>query len=96
MNEKCRLCGSYQFNLHQESIDQGELCDVHYWKVLALKGRDVVKFINEHLLELKSYEEAKKSKASNFVLDHFQVRAAETLKILEAAIDNFSSHSHTI
>jgi folate-binding Fe-S cluster repair protein YgfZ len=46
MNEKCRLCGSYQFNLHQESIDQGELCDVHYWKVLALKGRDVAKFIN--------------------------------------------------
>jgi hypothetical protein len=62
MNEKCRLCGSYQFNLHQESIDQGELCDVHYWKVLALKGRDVVKFINEHLLELKSYEEAKSRK----------------------------------
>ena len=28
-------CGSYQFNLHQRGIAQGELCDVHYWEVKA-------------------------------------------------------------
>jgi len=26
------LCGSYAFNLFSGGIDQGELCDVHYWQ----------------------------------------------------------------
>ncbi len=25
-------CGSYAFNLHQDGIDQVDLCDVHYWQ----------------------------------------------------------------
>jgi len=25
-------CGSYAFNLHADNIDQGDLCDVHYWQ----------------------------------------------------------------
>ena len=25
-------CGSYAFNLHADGIDQGDLCDVHYWQ----------------------------------------------------------------
>lgn len=25
-------CGSYAFNLQKEGIDQGNLCDVHYWQ----------------------------------------------------------------
>ena len=25
-------CGSYAFNLYKEDIDQGGLCDVHYWQ----------------------------------------------------------------
>ena len=25
-------CGSYQFNLYKYDIDQGDLCDVHYWQ----------------------------------------------------------------
>jgi hypothetical protein len=25
-------CGSYQFNLYKDDIDQGDLCDVHYWQ----------------------------------------------------------------
>lgn len=25
-------CGSFSFNLHQEGIVQGNLCDVHYWE----------------------------------------------------------------
>ena len=27
-----RNCGSFAFNLHKEGIDQGRLCDVHYWQ----------------------------------------------------------------
>lgn len=29
------VCGSYAFNLHQEGIDQGEFCDVCYWRSLC-------------------------------------------------------------
>jgi len=28
-------CGSYQFNLYKDDIDQGDLCDVHYWQTKA-------------------------------------------------------------
>jgi hypothetical protein len=28
-------CGSYQFNLYKDAIDQGKLCDVHYWQTKA-------------------------------------------------------------
>jgi len=33
-NRKLHLttCGSMSFNLAKENIDQGDLCDVHYWK----------------------------------------------------------------
>jgi hypothetical protein len=29
---KCIKCGGYAFNLYKEGIDQGGLCDVHYWQ----------------------------------------------------------------
>lgn len=32
-------CGSYQFNLYKYDIDQGDLCDVHYWQDQAQKAR---------------------------------------------------------
>ena len=32
---KCIKCGSYAFNLYKEDIDQGGLCDVHYWQYRA-------------------------------------------------------------
>jgi hypothetical protein len=40
MTERCKhikkdgfhTCGSYAFNLYKEDIDQGDLCDVHYWQ----------------------------------------------------------------
>jgi hypothetical protein len=31
-------CGSYQFNLYKDDIDQGELCDVHYWQTKAQRS----------------------------------------------------------
>jgi hypothetical protein len=31
-------CGSYQFNLYKHDIDQGDLCDVHYWQDRAQKA----------------------------------------------------------
>jgi hypothetical protein len=42
MNERCKhigkdgyRCGSYAFNLYKDDIDQGELCDVHFWQTKA-------------------------------------------------------------
>jgi hypothetical protein len=40
MNKRCKhiekdgfhTCGSYAFNLWKDDIDQGNLCDVHYWQ----------------------------------------------------------------
>ena len=29
---KCIKCGSHAFNLYAEEINQGGLCDVHYWQ----------------------------------------------------------------
>jgi hypothetical protein len=37
-------CGSYAFNLQQRDIDQGTLCDVHYWESRS-KERDT--YIND-------------------------------------------------
>ena len=33
--KKCIKCGSHAFNLYAEGIDQGGLCDVHYWQTKA-------------------------------------------------------------
>jgi hypothetical protein len=43
MNQRCTFvesdgfhhCGSYAFNLQRDGIDQGTLCDVHYWQARA-------------------------------------------------------------
>lgn len=32
-------CGSYAFNLEKDGIEQGDLCDVHYWQDQAKKAR---------------------------------------------------------
>ena len=44
MSERCKHvekngfnCGSYAFNLYKDGIDQGNLCDVHYWQAKALR-----------------------------------------------------------
>ena len=31
-NDGFHTCGSYAFNLVRDGIDQGDLCDVHYWQ----------------------------------------------------------------
>ena len=46
MNKRCKHieadgfhhCGSYAFNLYKENIEQGDLCDVHYWQDQAMKA----------------------------------------------------------
>ena len=51
MNERCKhvekdgfhRCGSYAFNLYKDDIDQGELCDVHYWQERALEAEALAK-----------------------------------------------------
>ena len=42
MNERCKhigkdghRCGSYAFNLYKDDVEQGDLCDVHYWQTKA-------------------------------------------------------------
>ena len=42
MSDRCKHieksgfnCGSYAFNLYKDGIDQGNLCDVHYWQAKA-------------------------------------------------------------
>lgn len=52
-------CGSYQFNLYKADIDQGDLCDVHYWQTKAQrewvgltdKEIDDIYWRNENLIE---------------------------------------------
>ena len=43
-------CGSYQFNLYKDEINQGELCDVHYWQTKA--QRQWVGLTPEEVLDL--------------------------------------------
>jgi len=56
MNERCKHvkedgfnCGSYAFNLYKDDIDQGDLCDVHYWQAKA--QRTWVGLTDEEMLE---------------------------------------------
>lgn len=42
-------CGSYQFNLKRDGIDQGTLCDVHYWQARGEARDAVVKAAQEYL-----------------------------------------------
>lgn len=41
--DKCIKCGSYAFNLYKEDIDQGGLCDVHYWQYRAHRAEALAK-----------------------------------------------------
>jgi len=47
-------CGSYQFNLHQDDIDQGNFCDVHYWQTKA--QRPWVGLTDEYLAQIDTEE----------------------------------------
>lgn len=45
MNKRCEYkdglgyrCGSYAFNLYKEKIEQGDICDRHYWQDQAMKA----------------------------------------------------------
>lgn len=49
MSKRCNFkrgdnwcCGSYAFNLAKEGIEQGELCDRHYWQVRAMEAESAV------------------------------------------------------
>ena len=47
MADGFHTCGSYAFNLLRNGIDQGALCDVHYWQDKAEK----LKALNAELAE---------------------------------------------
>lgn len=44
-------CGSRQFNLWQDEIDQEELCDVHYWQARATRSENMLKESYSQLLD---------------------------------------------
>jgi len=57
MNKRCKHvrqdgfnCGSYAFNLYKDDIDQGDLCDVHYWQAKA--QRTWVGLTNEERMDI--------------------------------------------
>lgn len=65
MSERCKhiekngfRCGSYAFNLYKDGIDQGNLCDVHYWQEKAQrtwvdltdKEIDNINYTSAHML----------------------------------------------
>jgi hypothetical protein len=37
------ICASRQFNLWKQDIDQGDMCDVHYWQVESERIASIVK-----------------------------------------------------
>ena len=52
-NKLCKLCGSSQFNLHHEGINQKDLCDVHYWQIRALKA-ECAEAVEQEVARLRS------------------------------------------
>lgn len=57
MIERCKhigkdghRCGSYAFNLYKDDIEQGDLCDVHYWQTKA--QRTGVKLTDEEIWQI--------------------------------------------
>jgi hypothetical protein len=40
---QCATCGSFAFNLGRVGINQGDLCDAHYWQARALRAEAAVK-----------------------------------------------------
>jgi len=56
-------CNSYQFNLYKDDIDQGNLCDVHYWQTKAqrewqgLTDEDWEKVANRKNTVLDTFEQ---------------------------------------
>ena len=47
-------CGSCAFNLHQQGINQGTLCDVHYWQTRTAELTDEC---NRHADEILAWRE---------------------------------------
>lgn len=45
----CIKCGSHAFNLYAEEIDQGGLCDVHYWQGRAHRAEALAQLKQEPL-----------------------------------------------
>ena len=54
--KKCIKCGSHAFNLYTEEIDQGGLCDVHYWQGRAHRAEALAQF---DYRAVKTYHEGK-------------------------------------
>jgi hypothetical protein len=62
MTQRCKqiqkdgfhTCGSYAFNLWSEGIEQGDLCDVHFWQQKAQRPWVGLTDEEKHEIELKA------------------------------------------
>jgi hypothetical protein len=54
-------CGSYAFNLCKDGIEQGDLCDVHYWQHRALAVPDAIHHtdLSEHPQYIEGWNDCK-------------------------------------
>jgi hypothetical protein len=69
MNKRCARpgCASYAFSLQYEGIDQGDLCDVHYWQARAEIAEATVK---SQAAQIRGYASSKASKQKLNVQQH--------------------------
>jgi len=90
----CKSCGSYQFNLHQKGIDQGDLCDVCYWKKRALNGEEVAKFAWNYHLAVYSLAKAINIDDSEETIERFKLSLSEAFHAMDKAISELNKFSH--
>jgi hypothetical protein len=92
MNQRCTFvesdgfhhCGSYAFNLQRDGIDQGTLCDVHYWQARVAE------------LEEKQHRTEQALSISHRTTDNYRealVRIKEGRYTDEADIGNIAFHA---
>ena len=55
-------CGSAMFNLERDGIDQGTLCDVHYWETQCRQARNNLRECNNYYI--KGLEDGRKEKGA--------------------------------
>lgn len=83
MSERCKHvekngfnCGSYAFNLYKDGIDQGDLCDVHYWQAKA--QRTWVGLTDEEIDRVTDAQWAKGANKPIYAAHRAYARAIET------------------
>ena len=75
----CKKCGSFAFNLKRDGIDQGELCDVHYWQERAENAEKDAAYRLDTLKEVRETLEVANATPSGPINDTIWYSENETL-----------------